>query len=146
MQERQILGIHGLLPPTINTQELQMQRVMDEVRQNKSDLQRYIQLCALQTRNEKLFFRCLMEHTDELMPIVYTPTVGEACQEYGVIFRDPRYDVRIIGTLVFVCKSFHYILQESIYTLNLKIFCCIFHKMYCFLFSVKNDYASAPLE
>jgi len=90
MQERQILGIHGLLPPTINTQELQMQRVMDEVRQNKSDLQRYIQLCALQTRNEKLFFRCLMEHTDELMPIVYTPTVGEACQEYGVIFRDPR--------------------------------------------------------
>ena len=99
MQERQILGIHGLLPPSINTQELQMQRVMDEVRQNKSDLQRYIQLCALQTRNEKLFFRCLMEHTDELMPIVYTPTVGQACQEYGMIFRDPRYVVIVIGGL-----------------------------------------------
>ena len=69
-----------------------MERVMEELRQNKSDLQRYIQLCALQARNEKLFFRCLMEHTEELMPIVYTPTVGQACIEYGMIFRDPRYD------------------------------------------------------
>eukprot|EP00795_Rhopilema_esculentum_P017833 gene17833-9538_t len=90
IEERQILGIHGLLPPAVNTQELQMQRVMDEIRSNKTDMQRYIQLCALQARNERLFYRCLMEHTDELMPIVYTPTVGQACQEYGMIFRDPR--------------------------------------------------------
>eukprot|EP00112_Aurelia_sp_Birch-Aquarium-sp1_P013995 Seg2997.1 transcript_id=Seg2997.1/GoldUCD/mRNA.D3Y31 product="NADP-dependent malic enzyme mitochondrial" protein_id=Seg2997.1/GoldUCD/D3Y31 len=90
MEERQILGIHGLLPPVVNTQEIEMKRVMNEVRVNKTDLQRYIQLCALQARNERLFFRCLMEHTDELMPIVYTPTVGQACQEYGMIFRDPR--------------------------------------------------------
>lgn len=90
IEERQVLGIHGLLPPAVNTQELQMQRVMNEIRGNKTDLQRYIQLCALQARNERLFYRCLMEYTDELMPIVYTPTVGQACQEYGMIFRDPR--------------------------------------------------------
>eukprot|EP00794_Sanderia_malayensis_P000203 gene203-817_t len=90
IEERQILGIHGLLPPAVNNQELQMKRVMEELRRSPSDLQRYIQMAALQARNERLFFRCLMEHTDELMPIVYTPTVGQACQEYGMIFREPR--------------------------------------------------------
>jgi len=87
--ERQILGIHGLLPPSVDTQAVQMHRIMTELRE-KTPLQQYIMLTALLTRNERLFYSLLVEHTEELMPIVYTPTVGLACQEYGLIFRDPR--------------------------------------------------------
>ncbi|KAK2570809.1 NADP-dependent malic enzyme [Acropora cervicornis] len=90
LEERQILGIHGLLPPCISTQEIQCQRVYAELHKKANDLQRYIQLMALLERNESLFFKLLMDHTEELMPIVYTPTVGLACQKYGVIFRKPR--------------------------------------------------------
>ncbi|XP_058951791.2 NADP-dependent malic enzyme isoform X2 [Pocillopora verrucosa] len=90
LQERQILGIHGLLPPCISTQEIQVQRMYGELHRKANDLERYIQLMSLLERNESLFFKILMEHTEELMPIVYTPTVGLACQKYGLIFRRPR--------------------------------------------------------
>ncbi|XP_057308261.1 NADP-dependent malic enzyme-like [Hydractinia symbiolongicarpus] len=88
--ERQILGIHGLLPPAVNSQRVQMDRVMKQLRTLQTDLQRYIQLTQILARNERLFYQLLMEYTEELMPIVYTPTVGLACQQYGLIFRDPR--------------------------------------------------------
>ncbi|ESO98579.1 hypothetical protein LOTGIDRAFT_239020 [Lottia gigantea] len=90
LEERQIMGIQGLMPAAILTQEEQMVRVMTNFYKRSNDLDRYIYLMALQERNERLFYRVLCEHTEEMMPIVYTPTVGQACQEYGVTFRKPR--------------------------------------------------------
>ncbi|KAK3742091.1 hypothetical protein QZH41_017542 [Actinostola sp. cb2023] len=90
LEERQILGIHGLLPPYVSDQATQSKRVYSELHRNENDLQKYIQLMALLERNEALFFRVLFEHTEEIMPVVYTPTVGLACQKYGMIFRQPR--------------------------------------------------------
>lgn len=71
-----------------------MDRVMKQLRTLQTDLQRYIQLTQILARNERLFYQLLMEYTEELMPIVYTPTVGLACQQYGLIFRDPRYGIK----------------------------------------------------
>lgn len=88
--ERDALGLRGLLPPGILSQELQSRRVMETIRGNATDLDRYVTITGLQDRNETLFYRVLIDHLDELMPIVYTPTVGQACQEYGHIFRRPR--------------------------------------------------------
>ena len=56
----------------------------------QTDLQKYIAVNQIASRNERLFYKMLMEHTEELLPIVYTPTVGKACQHYGLIFRDPK--------------------------------------------------------
>ncbi|XP_050390699.1 NADP-dependent malic enzyme [Patella vulgata] len=90
LEERQIMGIMGLMPAAIRSQDEQMVRVMTNFYKRSSDLDRYIYLMALQERNERLFYRVLCEHTEEMMPIVYTPTVGLACQQYGVTFRKPR--------------------------------------------------------
>lgn len=84
------MGIHGLIPAAIITQDQQMERVMVNFRSRATDVDRYIYLNALAERNERLFYRCLVEHTEEMMPIVYTPTVGKACQLYGTIYRKPR--------------------------------------------------------
>jgi malate dehydrogenase (oxaloacetate-decarboxylating)(NADP+) len=88
--ERHLLGLRGLLPPRVATQELQVRRVMENLRQESDDLERYLQLSGLQDRNETLFYRVLSDHLEELLPIVYTPTVGKVCQRYGHIFRRPR--------------------------------------------------------
>ena len=84
------MGIHGLLPPCVFPQDEQVKRVMDNVHHWDNDLDKYIYLTALQDRNEKLFYKVLMENIEELAPIVYTPTVGLACQRYGFIYRRPR--------------------------------------------------------
>jgi len=88
--EREALGLRGLLPPRVITQDLQARRVITNVRQKANDLERYVTLIGLQDRNEMLFYRVIMDNMEELMPIIYTPTVGKACQEFGHIFRRPR--------------------------------------------------------
>jgi malate dehydrogenase (oxaloacetate-decarboxylating)(NADP+) len=88
--ERERLGLRGLLPPGVQTQELQVRRVMENFRKQSGPLEKYIYMNALEDRNEMLFYRVLLDHLEEMMPIIYTPTVGKACQEYGHIFRRPR--------------------------------------------------------
>lgn len=88
--EREALGLRGLLPPKVMTQDLQVSRIITNLRAKPSDLDRYVALVALQDRNEMLFYRVILDHLEELMPIIYTPTVGKACQEFGHIFRRPR--------------------------------------------------------
>ena len=89
-EEREVLGLRGLLPPRVHTQEAQLARVLGNIRRKETDLEKYIFLMALQDRNEALFTRLVLENIEEMVPIVYTPTVGKACQEYGHIFRRTR--------------------------------------------------------
>ena len=118
LEEREALGLSGLLPFHVNSLQDQVQRVMENVRSKSSDLEKYVYLTSIHERNKTLFFRILIDYMAEIMPIVYTPTVGKACQEYGNIFRSsheglfmaaqykgrmkevlenwPRKDVRII--------------------------------------------------
>ena len=89
-EERDALEIRGLLPPRVSNIEKQVGRVLGNYRRKPSDLERYIFLIALEDRNETLFYRLLVDHIEELMPIVYTPTVGAACKMFGHIYRRPR--------------------------------------------------------
>ncbi|EPQ13583.1 NADP-dependent malic enzyme, mitochondrial [Myotis brandtii] len=90
LEERMQLGIHGLIPPCFLSQDIQLLRVMKSYERQQSDLDKYIILMTLQDRNEKLFYRVLTSDVEKFMPIVYTPTVGLACQHYGLTFRRPR--------------------------------------------------------
>ena len=88
--ERDALGLRGLLPPRVSTQEKQALRVLENLQRKSSDIEKYIYLLSLQDRQEGLFYRVVMDNLDDMMPIIYTPTVGQGCQEYGHIFRRPR--------------------------------------------------------
>ncbi len=89
-EERVALNLQGLLPPASCTLEAQLERTYENFLAKASDLERFIYLAGLQDRNETLFFRLLHEHIDEMMPIVYTPVVGEACQKFSHIYRRGR--------------------------------------------------------
>src|SRR5262245_36694730 len=88
--ERDALKIRGLLPPRVSTQSEQLARVLDNFRGKNSDLEKHIFMVALQDRNEQLYYRTVIDHLAEMLPIIYTPTVGEACRLFGHIFRRPR--------------------------------------------------------
>lgn len=86
-EERNSFGLRGLLPYAIHDQNIQIERIMSNIRRKESDLERYILLSALQDRNERLFYKTVLEHIEEVMPLIYTPTVGQACKEFSHIFR-----------------------------------------------------------
>jgi malate dehydrogenase (oxaloacetate-decarboxylating) len=88
--ERREFGLLGLLPLHSSTVEEQLARTYENYRCKETDLERYVFLTALQDRNETLFYRLLLEHISEMMPILYTPTVGEGCRQYSHVFRRPR--------------------------------------------------------
>ncbi|PIA64688.1 hypothetical protein AQUCO_00100265v1 [Aquilegia coerulea] len=88
--ERDAHYLRGLLPPTVATQALQEKKMMHNLRQYQVPLQKYMAMMDLQERNERLFYKLLIDHVEELLPVVYTPTVGEACQKYGSIFMRPQ--------------------------------------------------------
>ncbi len=88
--ERDALGLHGLLPPAVASEAAQVSRILENFARKPSDLERYIYLTTLADRNETLFYRVVIDHIETMMPIIYTPTVGEACQRYGHIFQRPR--------------------------------------------------------
>jgi malate dehydrogenase (oxaloacetate-decarboxylating) len=88
--ERTTLGLHGLLPPQVETLDQQVVRAYEAFRRKPDDLERHIYLRALQDTNEVLFYRLLLDHMEEMMPVVYTPVVALGCQEFSHIYRRPR--------------------------------------------------------
>jgi malate dehydrogenase (oxaloacetate-decarboxylating) len=89
-EERREFGLLGLLPPHTSTMDEQLARTYGNYRRKETDVERYVFLVSLQERNETLFYRLLQEHTAEMMPVIYTPTVGAGCQSYSHLFRRPR--------------------------------------------------------
>jgi malate dehydrogenase (oxaloacetate-decarboxylating) len=88
--ERAALGLHGILPPDVETLEEQSVRAYEAYQRKTDDLERHIYLRALQDTNEILFYRLLLEHIEEMTPMIYTPVVGLACQQFSHIYRRPR--------------------------------------------------------
>merc|ERR1711874_181223 len=89
LDERQALGIHGLLPPRVKSQAEQTDNCLRNIRRYKEPLNQYLYMTDLLDRNERLFYKLLSENVEELMPVVYTPTVGLACQKFGYTFTRP---------------------------------------------------------
>ena len=88
--ERDRLGLRGLLPPRVTTLEEQEERITSNFTSKPTPLEQYIYLIGLQDRNETLFYRFVVDHLEETLPVIYTPTVGEACRTFGQVFRRPR--------------------------------------------------------
>ncbi len=89
-EERAILGLRGLLPARVQTMEEQVMRTLENLRRKPNDIEKYLFMIGIQDRNKTLFYRVVIDYIEEVMPIIYTPTVGQACLEYGHIFRRPR--------------------------------------------------------
>lgn len=88
--ERQEMGLRGLLPHSTCDQDEQITRVLKNLRRKELDIEKYIFLSALQGRNQRLYYRTVIENIEEIMPLIYTPTVGQACKEFAHIFREPK--------------------------------------------------------
>lgn len=89
-EERRAFGLTGLLPPAVSTPDIQLARIYGNYKNRTSDIDRYMDLISLQDRNETAFYRLVSEHLTEMMPIIYTPVVGAACQTYSRIYHRPR--------------------------------------------------------
>jgi malate dehydrogenase (oxaloacetate-decarboxylating)(NADP+) len=89
-QDRDRLGLRGLLPHRVSSERQMVDRVMRNLDRLPRDIDRYMQLSALQERNERLFYRTVIEQIDRIMPLIYTPTVGEACKAFSHIAREPK--------------------------------------------------------
>lgn len=89
-EERESLNLRGLLPYKWSSQDVQVERALNNLRRKDDDLEKYIYLSSLHSRNEHLFFRLVMENIEEIMPLIYTPTVGQACVQFAEIFRHEK--------------------------------------------------------
>lgn len=89
-EERNQLGLRGLLPYKVTDIKTQQERALGNLRRKSSDIEKYIFLNSLLERNQRLFYRTMIDHIDEIMPLVYTPTVGEACKQFAHIYRKPQ--------------------------------------------------------
>src|SRR4030095_10601978 len=88
--DRRRLGLEGLLPDAVVSQSALVDRVRTALRRMPRDIDRYMALSSLQERNEHVFYQTVIDHIDEVIPLIYTPTVGEACREYSHIAREPK--------------------------------------------------------
>src|SRR5580765_7215265 len=88
--ERSRLGLHGLLPPGVESLDQQVVRAYEAFHHKDDDLERHIYLRALQDTNEVLFYRLLLDHIEEMTPLVYTPVVAQACEQFSHIYRRSR--------------------------------------------------------
>ena len=89
-EEREEYGLKGLLPYKVGNQEGQLERVLENLRRKSRDIEKFIFLASLHERNERLFYQTVLENIEEIMPLIYTPTVGEAVKEFAHIFRRPK--------------------------------------------------------
>ncbi len=89
-EERDLLGLRGLLPPRVTDMQEQVCRVLENFERKETDLERYIHMMSLLDRNETLFYRIVLDNIEKMLPIIYTPTVGLACQKFGHIYRRSR--------------------------------------------------------
>ena len=89
-EEREQQGLRGLLPHKVCTMSAQEERVLENIRRKAYDIERYIFLVGLMERNERLFYHTVINNIEEMMPLIYTPTVGQACKEFAHIFRKPQ--------------------------------------------------------
>ena len=90
LEERDQLGLGGITPPAISSAREQEERAYNNFRKAGDDVSQYLFLAALQDRNETLFYRLILDHLEEMIPIIYTPTVGKVCERYSHIYRRPR--------------------------------------------------------
>ena len=95
-EERSRFGLQGLLPPHIESLEEQVVRAYEAYKRKDDDLERHIYLRALQDTNEVLFYRLLLDHIEEMTPMVYTPVVAQACQQFSHIYRRPRVPIHLL--------------------------------------------------